>query len=387
VDLFTLALIIGVGTAGALLAIPERLRAPVVIGELAAGVVLGRTGAHVVHVGSPVIKSLATVGFATVMLTAGSHVPVGDKRLRPAAKRAGMLVAVTALCSVAGAFVISHAAGTRHVALYAVLLASTSAALVLPLLVDTERVDLPHDDPRSTPTLVLMAQAALADTACIVALPLVADPHRAVRAALGGVAVALGAVVVFTLGHVLYRGNRGLRLHELSVKRSLALELRLSLVFLLVLAGAAVHLGTSVMLAGFACGLVLSALGEPRRLASQLFAVADGFLSPIFFVWLGATLDLRALGDHPKFLIVGLGLGFGAIVVHVIAGVVLRQPVNDAVIAASQLGVPVAAVTIGEAAGAVSPGEAGAIILGALITVLAATVMSRWTPNPRVRTR
>ena len=53
------------------------------------------------------------------------------------------------------------------------------------------------------------------------------------------------------------------------------------------------------MLAGFAFGLVVAAIGEPRRLAKQLFALTEGFLGPLFFVWLGASLDVRDLADQP----------------------------------------------------------------------------------------
>ena len=41
----------------------------------------------------------------------------------------------------------------------------------------------------------------------------------------------------------------------------------------------------SIMLAGFSFGLAVAGVGEPRRLARQLFAVTEGFLGPLFFVW------------------------------------------------------------------------------------------------------
>ena len=44
------------------------------------------------------------------------------------------------------------------------------------------------------------------------------------------------------------------------------------------------------MLAGFALGLSISGVGEPRRLARQLFGITEGFFGPLFFVWLGAGL-------------------------------------------------------------------------------------------------
>ena len=78
-------------------------------------------------------------------------------------------------------------------------------------------------------------------------------------------------------------------------QRKFAVELRISLAILFTLAAVAVGTHVSIMLAGFAFGLVVAAIGEPRRLAKQLFALTEGFLGPLFFVWLGASLDVRDL--------------------------------------------------------------------------------------------
>ena len=54
------------------------------------------------------------------------------------------------------------------------------------------------------------------------------------------------------------------------------------------MAALAVAVHVSLMLAGFVSGLAVAAVGEPRRVAKQLFAVTEGFFGPLFFVWLGA---------------------------------------------------------------------------------------------------
>lgn len=71
-------------------------------------------------------------------------------------------------------------------------------------------------------------------------------------------------------------------------------------------------MGVSIMLAGFVMGLGLAAIGNPRRLAKQLFAITEGFFGSIFFIWLGASLDLRLLGAHPGMLLIGVTTASGA---------------------------------------------------------------------------
>jgi Kef-type K+ transport system membrane component KefB len=153
----------------------------------------------------------------------------------------------------------------------------------------------------------------------------------------------------------------------------LALELRLSLAILFGLAALAVGTHVSIMLAGFALGIVVAGIGEPRRLARQLFGVTEGFFGPLFFVWLGASLQVRDLGANPAFIALGVCLGAGAIVAHAV-GRVLRQPLNLAIFSVAQLGVPVAAATIGTEEHLLRPGEPAALMFGAILTIAATSV-------------
>ena len=361
----TLALLAAVGFAGPLLAALPRLRIPVIIGELTAGLVLGKTGFGVVDVANPTFQLLANIGFALVMFVVGTHVPIRDRRMRsavPLALGRALLIGV-----VAAAFGVGLAAefGTGHAALYAVLVASSSAALALPVI-DSLGLQGPQ-------VLSVTAQIAIADAASIVLLPLVIDIRRAPTAALGALAIAGCAAVLFVLLLAVDRRGWRKRLHAYSEKHDFALELRISLLVLFALAALTVSTHVSIMLAGFALGLVIGAVGEPRRLARQLFGITEGFFAPLFFVWLGASLQVRELGSHPKLILLGLGLGVGAVLAHCV-GRLLGQPLTLAALSAAQLGVPVAAATIGTEEHLLVSGEASAMMLGALLTIAATSV-------------
>ena len=165
------------------------------------------------------------------------------------------------------------------------------------------------------------------------------------------------------------------RVHDLSERRGLAMELRVTLTLLFVLAAVAATLSVSVMLAGFAMGLAMSAAGEPRRLANQTFALTEGFFAPIFFVWLGSSLDLREVVANPSAVLLGLALGGAAALAHGLLALT-RQPLPIALATAAQLGVPVGAAALGKTLGVLAPGEATAMLLGALITITLVTVLS-----------
>jgi Kef-type K+ transport system membrane component KefB len=356
----TLALLALIGLAGPLLASLPGFRIPVVIGELLAGLVVGRTGFGIVDDTDPTFTLLANIGFALVMFVVGTHVPVRDTTLRSsipkALARAVLVGAVAAVLSVA----LAELFGTGHAAMYAVLMASSSAALALPII-DSLGLD-------GSPVLSVTAQIAVADTASIVLLPLVINPQRAPGAALGALAIAGGAVVLFLVLRTADRRGWRRRLHRYSHERRFALELRISLIVLFTLCALAIATHVSIMLAGFALGLVVAGIGTPRRLARQLFGITEGFFSPLFFVWLGASLQVRELGEHPGFILLGVGLGLGAVLAHSV-GRLLGQPLTLAVLAAAQLGVPVAAATLGTEQHLLAPGEPSALMLGALITI------------------
>jgi len=365
-----LALICGVAMLGPIISVNRLAPLPVVIGELAVGVVLGRTGLNVLNPDDATLTFMAQIGFALVMFVAGSHVPVRTPALR-GGLRTGILRAIgVGILAVPLGLVVGQLFGTGHGPLYAVLIASSSAGVVMPLLGTTSVT--------SAPGVQFLVQLAVADAACIIALPLVLDPANALRAAIGAVVILLVAGVFFVVLSWAERTGRRRRLHDLSEERGLAMELRVTLTLLFVLAAIAATMHISVMLAGFAMGLAVAAVGEPRRLANQTFALTEGFFAPIFFVWLGSSLDLRILVSSPDAIWLGVAVGAAAVLAHGLLAFT-RQPLPLAVSTSAQLGVPVAAAALGRSTGLLGGGEATALLLGAVVTIAVVTGLSKRT--------
>src|SRR4051812_30549638 len=115
----TLALLAVIGMGGPLLPALRRLQGPGITGELAGGLVVGRTGFGIVDHTDPTFTLLANIGFALVMFVVGTHVPVRDKTLQSSIPTA-LLRAVTvgAVAAVLGV-VLTEVFGTGHAAVYA----------------------------------------------------------------------------------------------------------------------------------------------------------------------------------------------------------------------------------------------------------------------------
>jgi Kef-type K+ transport system membrane component KefB len=362
----TLAVIVLAGLGGPALGVGGRRFVPVAIGEIVAGVLVGRTGLGLVHPAEATVAFLGEVGFAMLMLTVGMHLPLRDRRLLASLRVGGVLAAIVAVLAVPAGLAAADLAGTAHAAVYAVVLASGSAAVLLPALEEADVV--------GRVALAVMAQVTMADIATIVSVPIVLAPGRVGHAALGAALVGAGVLLLFACARLL--GGRGLivRARRLSKERRWVLDLRLSLLVLFGLAWLAQKSGTSVLIAGFGAGIMVALIGGPKRLSTQMRGVADGFFIPLYFVVLGAQLDLRGLFDHPQMLALAAMLAAMNIVIHLVAARLAGQPPSAGLAASAQLGVPAAAASLGLAEGVLSGTVATAIVAAALVSLLACTL-------------
>jgi Kef-type K+ transport system membrane component KefB len=360
-DIGTLALVVACGLIGPLLAGASGNLVPVVVGEILAGVVIGTTGFGLVDASDPTLELLASVGFATLMFTVGMSVPMRDHRLRRALAGGALAAGIGAAAAVPAALAAAVLAGTGDAALYAVILASSSAAVAVPILGDHGLIE--------GSGLTLVAQITIADIAAVVAVPFALQPSRVGQVIVGSLAVVAATLGFFAALHVLQRVEwyRGLR--EQSKRRGWALDLRVALAALITLAWVATETGTSVLLAGFGAGLVMAWVGGPERLGLQVRGVAQGFLIPVFFVLLGARLNIRALATDPGNLALAGSLIALNVAVHCLAAVGSRQRLAAGLVSSAQLGVPAAVVALGLVEGVISPGQGAAIVVAALLSV------------------
>jgi Kef-type K+ transport system membrane component KefB len=357
-----LTVIVCAGLGGPLLSLIRGGLVPVVVGQLAAGVIVGKTGFGWVNPSEPTTAFLSAVGFAMLMFAAGMHVPIRQPGIGRGLRHGAIAAAVAGLASVPAGIGIAAILGGGHAAIYALLLASGSAAILLPVV---EELDLLSDER----VLVVMAQVAVADVAAIVVLPLVLQPSKAGAAALGGLAVAGAALALFAAVYVLRNHPAVHDIRRASKKHGWALDLRLALVSLFLLAWLAVRSGTSVLIAGFSVGLVVAVIGGPKRLSAQVTGIAAGFFIPLFFVTLGAKLDLRAVVEKPSILELTALLTVANVAVHVVAALVTRQRLPTALAATAQLGLPAGVVTLGLQQHVITSAQGGAILIAALITI------------------
>jgi Kef-type K+ transport system membrane component KefB len=365
-----LAVVMAASLIGPLLAAGRRAIVPVVVGEIGAGLILGKSGFGLIDPTVVPLPSLSTIGFILLMFAAGSRIDFGSRTFRAGARRGLAALALVVIASIPGAFLLVALSGVGTPAWIAVLLAGSSAAVAFPIIVE-ERLD-------PSEIAALIAWIALADSITIILLPLAIGSGGSALAALAADAAIVGLGFVVLVGGSRLRSWHPARLmRRWSRTRSWALQLRVALVLVFVLGAIAKTGGGSQLVAGFVAGIVLGRLHEPHRLATQLSGLADGFLVPAFFVLLGARLDLHALFGDPAALTFMILDALVVVVVHLVGGLALRERrVPTALAASAQLGLPAAAATLGLQSGVLSPALAAALVGAALLTLIPATIGS-----------
>jgi Kef-type K+ transport system membrane component KefB len=362
----TLALVVLAGLAGPLLGVSQRWFVPVVAGEILGGVLFGPHVIDAIDPTVPTIEFLAEVGFAMLMLSVGMHLPLRDSRLRGSLSTGALLATFVIVFAVPAGLLTAEISGTSHAAVYALVLASCSAAVLLPALQEA--------GVEGRTALAVMAQVTIADVVTIVAIPVVLQPSRWSHALVGTGLVAGAAVLLLLLARAVDSGEWVQTLRARSKERRWALDLRLSLLVLFGLAWLAQRGGTSILIAGFGAGIIVAVLGGPKRLSTQVRGVAEGFFVPLYFVVLGATLDVGALFSDISNLALACTLTALNVLIRMFAARLARTTAVGALAATAQLGAPAAVASLGLSAHVLSEATATAIVAAALLSLALGTV-------------
>jgi Kef-type K+ transport system membrane component KefB len=290
----------------------ERLGQPAVLGELLAGVLLGPSLLAVVDPGAPWLHLFAEIGVVILLFQIGLETDL--QRMM----RVGGAAFVVAVVGVAVPFALGYAV-CRAMGLpdlesvvAGAALTATSVGITARVLSDLGRLQ----DPESQ---VVLGAAVIDDVIGLIILAVVAR-------AVGGGAVSAGAIAVTTaaafgfviaavlVGRLVVPPVFGL-LARIGRPESLApMGLAVGLL-VAVLAHAA---GSALIIGAFAAGLAFQPTAHAATIERGVTRLGHVFV-PVFFVAVGAAVDVHTLGNSRVLAIGGL-LILVAVVGKVVAG-------------------------------------------------------------------
>jgi Kef-type K+ transport system membrane component KefB len=305
-----LAIVVAAARAGGFAA--GKLRQPTVLGELAAGLILGNlavagfSGLEFLKT-DPLVDVVSKVAVIILMFHASVESTVGEM------KKLGIAAFLIAICGVSGSvaaawavsrWLLSSAPGFTQ-AFVAASVAATSVGISARVL-----RDLGHG--RSRTAHLILAAAVVDDVLALIALALMAGS--------GSLSVVLVKASVFLIGGLAIGMFVSPRLLSLASRSMAIVLLGAALAFCFAMAWLASLFGLAPIVGAFAAGLAVEEwhyrdfIHRRERTLDDLLTPLASWLVPVFFVVIGIRTDLSGV-RNPDVLVLA-----GALTVAAIAG-------------------------------------------------------------------
>jgi len=349
-----------------------RLPVPGAVLMVVVGIVVGPSVLGWARIDAPV-QVLAQLGLGILLFLAGLEIDV-DRLRSPLSRLAGIAFGVSAALGLFCAGLFWLAGEAHQPFLLAIILMSTSAGLLLPLLKDAGEATTEFGQ-------LVMTAAALAEVVPILLLSLFFSAAAKTTAdQLVSLAIFLALLVL--IGLTLTRVRRLSRLDRLLDRleeRSGQLRVRAALTLALACGVLAYRFGFASILGAFAAGLLVHLLEVSGREPNELFlakleGIGFGFLIPIFFISVGVGFNVKDLVNHPAtlaevplFLVALLVVrGLPALLYRRVVGG--RRAAAAGLMQATTLTFVIVAAAIGQETGKLTSTTAAALVAAGLLS-------------------
>lgn len=308
----------------------ERIGQPAVLGEMVGGIIVGASGLRLIDANDPVIHIFAELGVVLLLFLIGLETDLSRLiAVGPVAMAVAVIGVVVPFC---GGYGVGLALGYPPV-----LCLFLGAALTATSVGITARVLSDLGQLKSNESQVILGAAVVDDILGLILLSIVSVLASGASLSVLGVgriaAVAFGFVVAAIVVGTILAPKLIFVVQKLRVSKAVFFA---SIVFGFGLAYLASALGSALIIGAFAAGLVLARTDRGKDIEHEVHDVAQFFI-PVFFVSMGAAVDLRSLNpfdaEARSFLMVGILLTVVAILGKLVAGLgAMRSSMRKSVI-------------------------------------------------------
>ena len=348
--------------------LPGRIAPPVVVLELALGILIGPHGLSLAAT-DQFSQFFSNLGLGMLFYFAGYE--INFERIRGAPLELGgfgWLLSVALAYGIGG---ILAAAGVIDSLIYTgTAMATTAIGTLIPIMRDTGTLRTRFG------TYLLGAGAAGEFGPILLVTIFLSTDHPLQEAAILIAFVALAVGVALASMDLMWKGWPAL---ERSFESSSQLAVRITVVLIFGLVGLASQLRLDVLLGGFAAGMITRAVLKGHQLEifeSKLTAVGFGFFVPFFFIFSGMNFDLEALGSAAALAKLVMFFGLFLVVRGAPALLLYRKALSSreraalAVYSATELPLVVAITTLAVNAGHMKASTAAGLVGAAMLSTL-----------------
>ena len=311
----------------------RRFGIPIVVGEILAGMIVGRSGLRLVPASDPILDLLAELGFVFLMFLAGLEVDFSNlggggagqtRSERPKwgpVPLGGLSFALTLAASSVVGLVLVSLGLARNPWMVALILSTTSLGVVMPVLKEKGL-----SSGRFGQAVLVAALIADFGTMLLITV-LVAVLSRGITFDILLIGLLFVAFfLLYQLGAFSIRVKAVRRTIEELSHATAQIKVRMAFTIMLVFVALSQALGTEIILGAFLAGAVLALLRTPddTQLGHQLEAIGFGFFIPLFFIQVGLRFNLDALLASPSAMLLVPILLAAAIVVKFLPALLFR---------------------------------------------------------------
>jgi len=368
----------------------NRLAIPVVVGEILAGLIVGRSGTGWVTPEDPILVMLAEFGFVFLMFLSGMEIDFrglrnygatgGNSELHSwGIGTLGLLTfGLTLLLAGAVGLVFTEAGLTRNPWMTALILSTTSLGVVVPVLKERGLSMQPVGQ-----SIIIAAVIADFATMLLITVAVAMISHGLTSRILLIALLFVAFGLVHRFGILLNKFSALRRTFEELSHATTQIKVRATFAVILIFVALSEVLGTEIILGAFLAGAIISLIRTPLDddLIHQLEAIGFGFFIPIFFIMVGVELNLPLLfGSKGTLWLVPLFL-LAAILVKLLPALIftlrfsLKEALASGVLLSARLSLIIAAAAIGARLRVISESTRAAVVLVAVVTVTVAPLI------------
>src|SRR5690625_1986871 len=351
---------------------------PIVVAEIIAGIIIGKSGLDLVDVDNAWLTLLSSLGLIFLMFLSGLEIDfdsfkVQKERVARKAKQPNPFLISTVVFGLM--LLLSYGLSMLLVAFemiddaffMTIILSTISLGIVVPVLKERKVINTELGQ-----TVLLIA--VISDFVTMILFAYYLAYKNGDTTIVWWILLLLGLVIFLYYFLDYYRKKSNFDLLD-ALKRGTA-QIGTRGVFALILLFVALSetMGVENILGAFLAGVVVSLLSPDRNFVHQLDSFGYGFLIPIFFVMVGVQFDFKSLLENPSILLLIPVVVVFLFLARMVPTLLIKrwfswkETISSGVLLTSTLSLAIVAATVSLQMGIISEGMNSAIVLVAILT-------------------
>ena len=362
-----------------------KLRAiPIVVAEIIAGIIIGKSGFDLVDANNTWLALLSSFGLIYLMFLSGLEIDFESFKIKKdkvieKTKKVNPLLISTVVFGIMLVLAYVFSLGLRFIGMIddpffmTIILSTISLGIVVPVLKEQKVINTELGQ-----TVLLIA--VISDFVTMILFAYYLAYKNGDTSIVWWIMLLLVLVISLYYSLNIYKKKTNLALID-TLKRGTA-QIGTRGIFALILLFVALSetMGVENILGAFLAGVVVSLLSPGREFVHQLESFGYGFLIPIFFVMVGVGFDFASLLANPSALILIPFVLILMFLTRMLPTLLIRrwfpwrETVSSGMLLTSTLSLAIVAATVSLQMGIISESMNSAIVLVSILTCFAAPI-------------